>query len=103
MEEENNLIFEPENEIHEIIVHIHGGGFVSMSSNAHQNVTRGWAKETNLPIFSIDYGLAPEVPYPGGLEDCWNAYKWIIQYSNVHLGINPNKIILIGDSAGGNF
>jgi len=90
-------------EVHEIIIHIHGGGFVGMSSNAHQNVTRRWASRTNIPIFSIDYGCAPQHPYPRGLEDCWQAYRWIVQYGYTYLGINPNKIILAGDSAGGNF
>ncbi|CAI2386398.1 unnamed protein product [Moneuplotes crassus] len=90
-------------EVDEIVVHIHGGGFVGMSSNGYQNITRKWASRINIPIFSIDYGCAPEHPYPKGLEDCWQAYRWIVLHSKTHLGISPNKIILVGDSAGGNF
>jgi len=52
-----------------IIIHIHGGGFISMSSNSHQIYTRVWARDTNLAIFSIDYRLAPQYPYPCPLED----------------------------------
>lgn len=43
----------------EIIVHIHGGGFIAMSSFSHSNYLRQWAVDTNVPIFSIDYRLAP--------------------------------------------
>lgn len=93
----------PYPDVHEIVIHIHGGGFVGMSSNAHQNITRKWADRIKIPIFSIDYGCAPEYPYPRGLEDCWQAYRWIVLYAKTHLGISPNKIILVGDSAGGNF
>ena len=41
------------------ILHVHGGGFVSMSSGSHQNYTRVWANELNVPIFSVDYRLSP--------------------------------------------
>lgn len=42
-----------------VIIHVHGGGFVAMSSGSHQNYTRVWANELGVPIFSIDYRLAP--------------------------------------------
>jgi len=54
-----------------LMVHIHGGGFVSMSSGTHQIYLRHWAKELNLPFFSIDYTLAPKAKYPEPLDDCW--------------------------------
>lgn len=49
------------------ILHIHGGGFISMSSFIHQTYTRNWANELGVPIVSVDYGKAPEYPYPKGL------------------------------------
>lgn len=64
-----------------VIIHIHGGGFISTSSRNHQIYTRKWANNLKLPIFAIDYRLAPEHPYPEALDDCWQAYNWIIQYS----------------------
>jgi len=85
-----------------IIVHFHGGGFVSMSSGSHQSYTRQWAKKLKKPVFSVDYRLAPENPYPAALDDCWQAYNWIINYSEQVVGVKPGKIILAGDSAGGN-
>lgn len=46
------------------MIHIHGGGFVAMSSSSHQSYSRRWANELGIPIFSIDYRLAPEYAYP---------------------------------------
>ncbi|CAD8106727.1 unnamed protein product [Paramecium sonneborni] len=85
-----------------IIFHIHGGGFVSMSSRSHQTYTRKWAKNLKVPIFSIDYRQAPEYPYPFGLDDCWQAYMFIMNYIDKYFNINPKKVVLVGDSAGGN-
>jgi hypothetical protein len=89
-------------EIPAICIHIHGGGFVSMSSASHQAYTRVWASESGIPIFSIDYRLAPENPYPAALNDVWQAYYWIITYCRSKLGIAPKKVFVAGDSAGGN-
>ena len=69
-----------------IIIHIHGGGFISTSSRNHQIYTRKWANSLKLPIFAIDYRLAPEHPYPEALDDCWQAYNWIINYAYDFLG-----------------
>jgi len=54
-----------------MIIHIHGGGFVAMSSGSHQNYTRIWANETGVPVFSIDYRLAPKWVFPAALNDAW--------------------------------
>lgn len=86
----------------DLVIHIHGGGFIAMSSFSHSTYTRQWAVDANVPIFSIDYRLAPEHPYPKALDDCWQAYYWIIKHSEELLGIPPRKVILVGDSAGGN-
>jgi hormone-sensitive lipase len=85
-----------------IIIHIHGGGFIAMSSSTHENYLRKWTKTLGVPIFSIDYRLAPEYPYPKSLDDVWQAYNWIIENASQELDINLDKIILVGDSAGGN-
>ena len=89
-------------DIDKLIIHIHGGGFISMSSNSHQIYTRIWTRDTKIPVISIDYRLAPEYPYPWALDDCWQVYLWIINWGADQLNINPKTIILVGDSAGGN-
>ncbi|CAI2383957.1 unnamed protein product [Moneuplotes crassus] len=85
-----------------ILVHIHGGGFVSMSSFSHQGYTREYANGLGIPVFSIDYRLAPEDPYPAALNDVWQAYSWLVTNCTTQFGIKPSKIIVTGDSAGGN-
>jgi len=89
--------------INGVIIHIHGGGFVSMSSSSHRNYLNRWAKALNMVIFSIDYRLAPEHPYPAALDDVWQAYNWLVNYSESILGVAMENMILTGDSAGGNF
>lgn len=85
-----------------IVLHIHGGGFVAMSSASHQAYTRQWAKKVGSPVLSVDYRLAPDYPYPEALDDCWQTYNWVLEHMEHTLGIKPTKIILAGDSAGGN-
>lgn len=63
-----------------IIFHIHGGGFVSQSSFAHQMYVRKWANTLKVPFFSIDYRKAPLHPYPSGLDDCYQTYMWLLHY-----------------------
>jgi len=85
-----------------IIIHVHGGGFIAMSSTTHENYLRKWTNNLGVPIFSIDYRLAPEHPYPNSLDDVWQAYNWIVNNAAQEFEIEVNKIILVGDSAGGN-
>ncbi|KAM3147243.1 hypothetical protein pb186bvf_000494 [Paramecium bursaria] len=87
--------------IKNVIIHIHGGGFISMSSFSHQAYTRKWALSETI-VFSIDYRLAPEHQFPSQLEDCWQAYMWIVHFAREFLNTDCENIILIGDSAGGN-
>lgn len=96
-------LIQPRKTLKQLILHFHGGGFISMSSASHQNYTRRWAVETETPILSVDYRLSPEFKYPDGLDDCWQAYMWVVRYARKYLGISPDKLILAGDSAGANF
>ena len=85
-----------------IILHIHGGGWTAMSSHTHENHTRKWSLSTNAVVLSVDYRLAPEWPYPAAVQDCWAAYKWARQFAKRKLGLEAEKVVLAGDSAGGN-
>lgn len=98
--EKNNLALLEEKNV--VILHIHGGGFVAMSSSSHQNYTRIWANELNIPVFSIDYRLSPESRFPDALNDCWQVYYWLLEEGEIHLDMKIDNIIIAGDSAGGN-
>lgn len=73
-----------------------------MSSDVHQSYTRAWANELGVPIISVDYRLAPQSNFPDQLNDCWQIYHWLVLHAEEELGIKPDTIILVGDSAGGN-
>lgn len=51
-----------------------------MSSFVHQTYTRVWANNLKVPIISVDYGKAPEYPFPNGLYDCFEGYMWVLEY-----------------------
>jgi hormone-sensitive lipase len=96
-------IFQKEKRVPKSVVfHIHGGGFISMSSFIHQIYTRIWATNLEVPIISVDYGKAPDRPFPLGLYDCLEAYIWTLQVFKQVYDVQPEKIVLVGDSAGGN-
>ena len=71
-----------------IVIHIHGGGFIALSSLTHKAYLGKWVQNLKLVHFGIDYGLAPKHPYPEGIDDVWQAYLWIINYAENVLGIN---------------
>ena len=80
-----------------VILYLHGGGMIMGSLLTCRRLTSAIAKATNIKILSIDYRLAPEHPFPTQLEDCVNAYKWLLLN-----GFKNDNIIIAGDSAGGN-
>ena len=85
-----------------IIFHAHGGAFVSQTSKSHQTYLNHWAKDTGIPILSVDYSLAPEAPYPRATEEVFYAYCWMRDNFEM-LGTTGENIIFAGDSAGANF
>jgi acetyl esterase len=82
------------------LLHIHGGGFVMgmPEMDAARNVEL--VRATGCTILSVDYRLAPEHPHPAGLEDCHAALVWLATQAQV-LGFAPERIGVIGESAGG--
>lgn len=61
-----------------------------------------WANQLNAPVVSVDYSLAPESPFPRAVNDCFYAYSWVLKNCQ-QLGTTAKRVILAGDSAGGNF
>ncbi|NPD87342.1 MAG: alpha/beta hydrolase [Asgard group archaeon] len=79
------------------IIYLHGGSYNAGSLNTHRGIAARIGKTSEIPVLCLDYSLAPENPFPAGLEDVITAYKWLIDQK----GIKSNKIIIAGDSAGG--
>ncbi|XP_063230131.1 hormone-sensitive lipase isoform X2 [Bacillus rossius redtenbacheri] len=84
-----------------LVIHCHGGGFVSQSSHSHEMYLREWACQLGVPVLSVDYSLAPRAPFPRALQEVLYAYCWALH--NAHLlGSTAEKVVLVGDSAGAN-
>lgn len=84
-----------------LIIFIHGGGWVSGSIESYTNTCTELATKTQRMVLSIDYRLAPEYPYPNGLNDCYEVIKMIMNNIN-EFGLKKQDVCLMGDSAGGN-
>jgi monoterpene epsilon-lactone hydrolase len=79
-----------------VLLYLHGGGYVSCSSLTHRPLTTALARMAQCRVFSLDYRLAPEHPFPAAVDDAVAAFLWLVQS-----GVAPNRIALAGDSAGG--
>lgn len=83
-----------------VILYIHGGGFVAGSADVMGPACADLARDTGALIVAISYRLAPETPFPGPVEDCYAALVWISENSGM-LGIDPDRVAVLGQSAGG--
>ena len=83
------------------LVYCHGGAFRHGDFEAYENVCRVLAGEAGCRVIAVDYRRAPEHPFPAAVEDCAAALAWI-EANATTLGIDPNRIAIGGDSAGGN-
>lgn len=83
------------------LIFYHGGGHVSGSLESHHNVCRQISHQVNCAVVAVDYRLAPENKFPVGINDCLAAYDAVIQQAQ-NLGLDPERISVGGDSAGGN-
>lgn len=83
------------------LLYIHGGAWSGGDPDSHRGLTSRIARASNMAVLSIHYRLIPEHPFPAGLDDCVNAYRWL--RDNGPLGPAPAAATYIaGDSAGGN-
>lgn len=82
-------------------VYYHGGGFVLGSPRSHDGLVRALAAQSGAVFVSVDYRLAPEHKLPAAHDDALAAYRWVRDHA-AELGIDPDRIVLSGDSAGGN-
>ncbi len=82
------------------LISIHGGGYVIGSHLGDDGRFDRWSPALRCVGVSVGYRLAPETPFPGPLEDCYAALRWAYQNAS-DLGIDPDRIGIIGGSAGG--
>lgn len=82
------------------LIYVHGGGWVIGDLDSHDKVCRGIAAQTPCRVVAMDYRLAPEHPFPAGLNDVIAAVSWIAGHAD-SLGIDRDRLAIGGDSAGG--
>ncbi len=84
-----------------VVVLFHGGGWVLGNPEQDEWWASNMAVESPCIVVSVDYRLAPEYPYPAAVFDCWSSVLWVAEHA-VELGGDATRIVVAGDSAGGN-
>ncbi len=79
---------------------IHGGGLLIGSPSLNDRECGRYARDLGLVVISVDHRLAPEHPFPGAIEDCFEAWRWVQERAQ-ELGVAPERLVLSGLSAGG--
>jgi acetyl esterase/lipase len=82
------------------LFHIHGGGYILGDAAMMTPLSQVRARAFDCVVVSVDYRLAPETPYPGPVEDCYAGLSWMASHA-AELGIDPARIVVGGESAGG--
>jgi acetyl esterase len=84
-----------------LMVFFHGGGFMLASLRSYDTPCRRLAAKAGCVVVSVDYRLAPEHRFPAAVDDAWDAFAWCSDHA-AELGASRERIVVCGDSAGGN-
>ncbi len=84
-----------------LLLFIHGGGFILGCLDSHDEIARILTANTGCVTVSVNYRLAPEESYPAAVDDCFAALHWASANAS-SLGADPDRVMVVGDSAGGN-
>ncbi|HEX6186320.1 MAG TPA: alpha/beta hydrolase, partial [Pyrinomonadaceae bacterium] len=93
--------YAPPTESRDLLVYLHGGGFVIGDLETHDEPCRLLCLHAQTHVLSVEYGLAPERPFPAGLDDALAALRWARSNAE-QLGADSSRVSIGGDSAGGN-
>jgi acetyl esterase len=83
------------------LVFFHGGGWVIGDLDTHDTLCRQLTAESGVSVVAVDYRLAPEHKFPAAADDAWAATRWVVARAG-ELGVDPRRLAVGGDSAGGN-
>ena len=88
-----------------VVLHLHGGGYISGSAASERTATLKLAELTGSRVLSVDYRLSPQYVFPAALLDAIIAYKFLVQPPSgaTHSAVDSRKLIIAGDSAGVSF
>jgi acetyl esterase len=86
---------------HPVLLYIHGGGWVWNSIDTHDRLMREYAAAAGCAVVGPDYALSPEAVFPQALEECEAVLRWVAEHG-AEWGLDPARIVIGGDSAGGN-
>jgi len=82
------------------VLYLHGGGMICGSLDIYDSLVRNSVSKSGVPTLAVEYRLSPEHPHPAPVEDCFTALAWLSQNAR-SLGVDPLRIGVHGDSAGG--
>lgn len=84
-----------------VVVYFHGGGWVMGDLDSYEPLVKALCQASGCAFVSVDYRLAPEHPFPAGLEDAARAVEWVMEHGAA-IGCRSDSVAVMGDSAGGN-
>lgn len=84
-----------------LLMYLHGGAWNNGGLDSHDALCRAICVQARVRVAAVGYRLAPQYPFPAGLEDCWAVWTWLHDRADA-LGADPSRLAVGGDSAGGN-